>query len=110
MSKFFDIFKKNKIVTTGDNNIPVEEENESHSMLTDVSVGLTLTASNNDIDNEPELIEAEPCCSRKSNVIDMNTSLSDTRDKSKSCSDTDKTDLADLGNLISGPMQPLLKV
>jgi len=105
MSKFFDIFKKKKIVTTGDNNIPVEEENESHSMLTDVSVGLTLTASNND--NEPELTEAEPCCNRKSNVIDMNTSLFDTRDKNESCSDTDKNDL---GNLISGPMQPLLKV
>jgi len=93
MSKFFDIFKKKKIVTTGDNSIPVEEENESHSMLTDFRVGLTPTASNNDIDNEPELTEAEPCCSRKSNVIDMNTSLSDTRDKNESCSDTDKTDL-----------------
>lgn len=88
MSKFFEIFKKKKIVTTGDNNIPVEEENESHSMLTDVSVGLTLTA-NNDY-NEPEY-----------------TSLTDTRDKNESCSDTDVTDL---GNLISGPMQSLLKV
>lgn len=71
MSKFFEIFKKKKIVTTGDNNIPVEEENESHSMLTDVSVGLTLTAEN------------------------------------ESCSDTDVTDL---GNLISGPMQPLFRL
>lgn len=80
MSKFFDIFKKKKIVTTGDNNTPVEEENESHSMLTtDVVVGLTL--------NEFELTEAEPSCSRKSD-----------------------TDVTDLGNLISGPMQPLLKV
>lgn len=67
MSNFFDIFKKKKIVKTDDNNIPVEEENESHSILTDTS----------------------------------------TWDKNESCSDTD---LTDLGNLISGPMQPLLKV
>lgn len=102
MSKFFDIFKKKKIVTTGDNNIPVEEENESHSMNIDVSVGLTLTASNND--NESELTEGEPCCSRKTNVIHMNTSLADTTDKNKSCSDTDVTVL---GNLIPAT---LLKV
>jgi len=59
MSKFFDIFKKKKIVTTGDNNITVEEKNESHSMLTDVSVGLTFTASNDD--NKSKLTEGEPC-------------------------------------------------
>jgi len=52
-------------------------------------------------DNEPALTEAEPCCSRQSNVIDRNTSLSDTSYIYESCSDTNITDL---GSLISGPM------
>lgn len=50
-----------------------------------------------DNEHEPEL--AEPSCSK--NVIDMNASLPNAKDKNDSYFNKDVTDL---GNLISGPI------
>lgn len=101
MSKFFDIFNKTKKTDKTGNKSPVEEKSESNAMHIDVN--LTLTASIKDIKHEPEL--AEPSCSK--NVIDMNSLLPNAKDTNKSYINSD---LTDLGNLISGPIQPVLKV
>lgn len=68
-----------------------------------IDVNITLTASIKDNKHEPEL--AEPGCNK--NVIDMNASLPNAKDTNESYLNNDVTDL---GNLISGPIQPVLKV